>query len=746
MQHLFKSRLLAAFAVIGLTACSENFTEACAPSAEPHALTITAEKPDFEGESRTEFHNGKVRWSEGDRVRVTFCHSADNTWGKYYASNNAELSTDRNTATFEVPAPSVTNWENLNLTGGAYTFYAGYPQNAIGSGNTTAPTDGVLSVTLPTMQTMPELGTFDPAADLMIGQSATSYDAIPETIDGFYYKRLVAHGCVTLKNLPAEAGELVESVTFTAPEGCFLTGNGTVNFTEPSMTALNSNRVTVILPSGTAANATALPVWFCSAPATIAAGEQLTVTVRTTHRSYTRTITANSNGIHFLQNRYNTLGINMASAAIEEIVAWTKVTNTEQLTDGDYLIVYEGDGSNPLAFDGSLTTLDATSNYEPMATATSANAFTLKKQGDGSYTIQSKSGYYIGRTTGSNGLDTSTTTAYTHTVSFDNGNAVIQSTKHENFSLQFNSDKGQQRFRYYSSNQQPVTLYKSTGSSSGGSSVESTLWLELPSEQESATAFQYTYYVDEGATRNYTMYYDTSLYTPLWVAYPLKSGYVAANTSTKYEGSWDPSPVVDKNYQINVWKGGYGVSYGDDDLYSRGHMVPNASRNGYSEEMVEQAYYATNSVPQIQNKFNGSIWGALEGALRNEINEGSYQLYVVTGAVFRKAGGSETITYIQPQHDTKQAPVANYFYKVVLKAKTDGEGKVTSASTVGVWLEHKPYTKASGTSWITEISNNYTCSVDQIETWTGFDFFHNLPDTIESATESNSSWSTFTAF
>lgn len=745
MQHLFKSWLLATFAIVGLTACSENFTEECAPTAEQHALTITAEKPDFEGESRTEFHNGKVRWSEGDRVRVTFCHSANNTWGKYYASNNAVLSTDRNTATFEVPSSSVTNWKNLNLTDGRYTFYAGYPQNAIGGGNTTVPTDGVFSVTLPTTQTMPELGTFDPAADVMIGQSAIGYDAIPATIDGFYYKRLVAHGCVTLKNLPAEAGELVESVTFTAPEGCFLTGNGTVNFTEPSMTALNSNRVTVILPSGTAANAAALPVWFCSAPVTIAAGEQLTVTVRTTHRSYTRTITANSNGIQFLQNRYNTLGINMASAAIEEIVVWTKVTDTEQLTDGDYLIVYEGDGSNPLAFDGSLTVLDVASNYEPMATATSANAFTFKKQGDRSYTIQSKSGYYIGHSGKSGALKSSANPDYTNTISFDSGNAVITAVG-GTYTLQYNKSSNGLRFRYYSSEQQPVTLYKSTGSSSGGSSVESTLWLELPAEQESATAFQYTYYTDEGATRNYTMYYDTSLYTPLWVAYPLKSAYISTSSENKFSGSWDPSPAVDKNYQINVWKGSYGVSYGDDDLYSRGHMVPNASRNGYSEEMIEQAYYTTNCVPQIQNRFNGSIWGALEGALRSEIDESSYQLYVVTGTVFRKAGGSETITYIQPQHDTKQAPVANYFYKVVLKAKTDGEGKVTSASTVGVWLEHKPYTKASGTNWITEISNNYTCTVDQIEAWTGFDFFHNLPDTIESAAESNSSWSTFTAF
>ena len=41
---------------------------------------------------------------------------------------------------------------------------------------------------------------------------------------------------------------------------------------------------------------------------------------------------------------------------------------------------------------------------------------------------------------------------------------------------------------------------------------------------------------------------------------------------------------------------------------------------------------------------------------------------------------------------------------------------------------------------------NYTVSVDQIEQWTGFDFFVNLPDPIESAAESNASWSAFQSF
>lgn len=249
-------------------------------------------------------------------------------------------------------------------------------------------------------------------------------------------------------------------------------------------------------------------------------------------------------------------------------------------------------------------------------------------------------------------------------------------------------------------------------------------------------ATEYTYYVDDGATRNYTMYYDTATYTPLWVAYPMKAAYATGSTTLK--GSWKASPAVATNEQVNVWSGSYGVSYGSDDLYARGHMIPNASRNGYSQEMIDQAYYATNSVPQIQNKFNGGIWQQLETAVRGEIDESSYELYVVTGAAFKTVGGNETITYITPQHDTeKSVPVANYFYKVVLKVKKSGD-TVTSASTVGFWFEHKAY---SGDSY-----TNYDVSVDEIEALTGFDFFANLPDGIENSAEQNSSWSTFQSF
>ena len=62
---------------------------------------------------------------------------------------------------------------------------------------------------------------------------------------------------------------------------------------------------------------------------------------------------------------------------------------------------------------------------------------------------------------------------------------------------------------------------------------------------------------------------------------------------------------------------------------------------------------------------------------------------------------------------------------------------VISAQTIGFWFEHRTYSDSY---------TNYAVSVDEIEKYTGFDFFVNLPDNIETAVERNSSWSSFDSF
>ena len=250
-------------------------------------------------------------------------------------------------------------------------------------------------------------------------------------------------------------------------------------------------------------------------------------------------------------------------------------------------------------------------------------------------------------------------------------------------------------------------------------------WLELPGRTEGSHYITNT--LRAGGARNYTHLYDTEKCTSLWTAYPL---YASAMGELKRPENWSYNPGIDEKYQVNLCGGSY-------TNYSRGHMIPNGSRNGIRAMQV-QTFHVTNSVPQRQNKFNGSIWARLENALQGMATSSKDTVYIVTGVAFNKVGENKSISTTKAKNDSKVIPVPNYFYKVALKVKRSGQ-EITSASTVGVWMEHRDYNEG-------EEYDDFAVSVDQIEQWTGVDFFVNLPDAIENVVETNSSWSEFAKF
>ena len=143
----------------------------------------------------------------------------------------------------------------------------------------------------------------------------------------------------------------------------------------------------------------------------------------------------------------------------------------ENLSDwsGEYLIVYE-DGQ--VAFNGGLTSLDVannTINVDIIGDTIKANTanlgarFTIAKTGT-DYTIRSASGFYIGRTGDSNGINSSPTETYTNSISYTNNATEIASSSEAH--LRFNNASDQYRFRYYKSstyiNQKAIQLYKRT--------------------------------------------------------------------------------------------------------------------------------------------------------------------------------------------------------------------------------------------------------------------------------------------
>ncbi len=140
---------------------------------------------------------------------------------------------------------------------------------------------------------------------------------------------------------------------------------------------------------------------------------------------------------------------------------YKKVTSDADLTAGKYLIVYE---TGSVAFNGGLQTLDAVGNVIDVTISDGKifcdeDAYFLIDPEDGTGTIRSASGYYIGITGSSNGLKTSKDAdTYTNVISIDdNEDAVIKGGA---LTLKFNNTSDQNRFRYYRSGQQAIQLYK----------------------------------------------------------------------------------------------------------------------------------------------------------------------------------------------------------------------------------------------------------------------------------------------
>ena len=152
-------------------------------------------------------------------------------------------------------------------------------------------------------------------------------------------------------------------------------------------------------------------------------------------------------------------------------VYYTKVTSTEDVTEGQYLIVYEGNSTHDaVAFDGSLSSLDVASNGIAVTIVdsqieqteqTTASEFTIATK-DGGFSVKSASGLYIGSTSYANGMKTSDSDDYTNGITIDgSGNAEITVTlTGGTVTLKYNYASDQLRFRYYKSGQQSIALYK----------------------------------------------------------------------------------------------------------------------------------------------------------------------------------------------------------------------------------------------------------------------------------------------
>lgn len=218
-------------------------------------------------------------------------------------------------------------------------------------------------------------------------------------------------------------------------------------------------------------------------------------------------------------------------------------------------------------------------------------------------------------------------------------------------------------------------------------------------------------FADKGkVVRNYTMLFDFDKRCALWVAYPMNKGIWYSSISRT--DNWGYDPAVPEQYQP------YLSSSYPSATYDRGHQLPSADR--LTTYMANgETFYFTNMTPQ-NSSLNQGKWESLESSVRSVGNNcGSADtLYVVTGAWF-----DESFTTTTDRNGAKCAVPTGY-YKCLMRCKFNSLGVMTSADGAAYAFENS----ASAT--------RQDLSIDEVETLTGFDFFANVPASLQEAAES----------
>ncbi len=304
MKPTFHIKAIAAFAAVALFSCQSPEELLVPDSGRTVRLALSSEMPSWdEGpapESRTYWTGETIFWSSGDMMAL--CLTEDGTWHDAMYVSDA-LPEDAAQAEFSLELPASLE--------GTLMFRSIYPSSAVRSTMEDAP---VMVVEIPSEQT-PAAGSFDPAADLMVGKTIESYDGVPEEAVLLYWTRLVAHADITLKSLPMGEDEVVKSVSIRAGEGTPLAGTFTLNIDRQAMEPVDGQTsaeillgVDNLLPDSSGD----LRVWLSVAPCTLTS---LNVTVTTDKATYMRDIASCS--LDLRRNARNIFSVDMSAATVQ---------------------------------------------------------------------------------------------------------------------------------------------------------------------------------------------------------------------------------------------------------------------------------------------------------------------------------------------------------------------------------------------------------------------------------------------
>lgn len=246
--------------------------------------------------------------------------------------------------------------------------------------------------------------------------------------------------------------------------------------------------------------------------------------------------------------------------------------------------------------------------------------------------------------------------------------------------------------------------------------------IEVPALKSGNKFVCHTVQYNGHTVMNYCLEFDPNRMHSRWVAFRFDGDTRARNVSR--QDAWANDPDLPSSMWV-------GTEYFNG--YNRGHLVASNDRR-FCREANQQTFYMSNMTPQL-GSFNSIYWARLEQVVQTMgWNQYPYKdfadtLYVVKGGFIDNASdlrGSLT------RPNGKMMAIPGHYFMALLRVK----GKQYDAA--GFWLAHTsyPYENAEDVPVTAFIDRNQIVKIDQLEELTGIDFFHNLPDDIETDVES----------
>ncbi|MBO7378463.1 MAG: DNA/RNA non-specific endonuclease [Bacteroidales bacterium] len=248
-----------------------------------------------------------------------------------------------------------------------------------------------------------------------------------------------------------------------------------------------------------------------------------------------------------------------------------------------------------------------------------------------------------------------------------------------------------------------------------------TTLMEIPALQQGDLYIKHNIVLNGDTVMNYCLAYDTVKFHSRWVAFRFDASNRTKNTGRN--NSFMDDPELPSRLFI-----GAASFYSNGYNYDRGHLCASNDRL-ISVAANEQTFYMTNMSPQLPS-FNQDYWVNYETYVQGLGRDASfaYTLYVLKGGTI---DDDHILEYVYRSNGKKVA-VPQYYYMALLKCKNN------TYEAIAFLMEHKNYSEDSSSK---AEKLNHVVSIDELEVFTGIDFFANLPDAIETAIESNSNTS-----